>query len=69
MHVLLDLWLWFPDLPLARQSGMTISWRFPDAVQRETLIRDRRKLGVSEDPGSAAQHSVSLRAAPRPGHA
>jgi hypothetical protein len=39
MHVLLDFWLWIPDLPLVRQSGMTISWRFPDAVQRETLHR------------------------------
>jgi hypothetical protein len=39
MHVLLDFWLWIPDLPLVRQSGMTISWRFPDAVQGETLHR------------------------------
>jgi hypothetical protein len=35
------------------------SWRFPDAVQRESgapLIRDRYKRRVSNDPGSAAQH-------------
>jgi hypothetical protein len=32
--------------------------RFPDAVQRDSvapLIRDRHKLGVGYDPGSAAQ--------------
>jgi hypothetical protein len=33
------------------------------------LIRDRRKLGVSDDPGSAAHHSATLRAALRPGNA
>src|SRR5580704_6509205 len=33
-------------------------------------IRDRNKEnGVYDGPGSAAHHSASLRAAPRPGHA
>ena len=49
--------------------------RVPDAVQRERkrsgapLIRDRSKLGVSNDPGSAAHHFATLHAAPRPGNA
>jgi hypothetical protein len=33
--------------------------RFPDAVQRDSgapQIRDRPKLGVRNDPGSAAHH-------------
>jgi len=33
------------------------------------LIRDRSILGVCNDPGSAAQHSAALHAAPRPGNA
>jgi hypothetical protein len=35
--------------------------RFPDAVQRDSgapQIRDRPKLGVRNDPGSAAHHFV-----------
>jgi hypothetical protein len=41
--------------------------RVPDAVQRERqrsgapLIRDRRKGGVRNDPGSAAHHSPIAR--------
>src|ERR1700720_2073478 len=33
------------------------------------LIRDRRRLGVRNDPGSAAHHFAALRAALRPGNA
>ena len=33
------------------------------------LIRDRRRLRVRDDPGSAAHHSASLHAALRPGNA
>src|ERR1700722_11960190 len=32
------------------------------------LIRDRRRLGACNDPGSAAHHSAALRAALRPGN-
>jgi hypothetical protein len=36
------------------------SLRFPDAVQHEVVhrIRDRKGLGVRNDPGSAAHHFV-----------
>jgi hypothetical protein len=44
-----------------RRRGRRNAKRFPDAVQRESgapLIRDRFKLGVRNDPGSAAHHLV-----------
>jgi hypothetical protein len=44
-----------------RRRGRRNAKRFPDAVQRESgapLIRDRFKLGVRNDPGSAAHHFV-----------
>ncbi len=56
--------------------GGTLSrFRVPDAVQRERKrsdappIRDRSKLGVRNDPGSAAHHFATLHAALRPGNA
>jgi hypothetical protein len=45
--------------------------RVPDAVQRDSgapQIRDLRRLGARNDPGFAAHHFATLRAALRPGN-
>ncbi len=59
------------SLTSVERTQALIQGGFPDAVQRVSgapLIRDRRKHGAYEGPGSAAHHSATLRAALRPGN-